>query len=269
MKLAFSVQYFGAPFFGFQKQKQGRTVQEELEKAFSIVLRHPVRIFAAGRTDSGVHALAQVIHLSTNLKEPNLHKLIYGVNSLLPREISIIHGAVVSDTFHARFSCLSREYLYRIANTPYRLVYGSQYSHWIREKLDIALMQEAAQALLGEQDFASFTPLIYVKKGEKTLRRIDEIQIAKVGPYVLFYIAGSGFLHNMVRILTGTLVEIGLGKKKVGDIQKILLSRSRLSAGITLPAKGLCFLRASYEEYKTPTEIIPEYEILMKYLKKN
>ncbi|MCS6983729.1 MAG: tRNA pseudouridine(38-40) synthase TruA [Leptospiraceae bacterium] len=268
MKLAFTVQYSGEGFVGFQRQKHGRTVQCELERAFSIILRHAVRIYAAGRTDSGVHALGQVIHLRTPLSENdiNLPKLIYGVNSLLPQDLSIIHGAKVSDSFHARFSCLAREYLYCLLNTPYRMVLGASWCHWIRQDLDVDKMQQAAQMLLGERDFAAFTPAVYAKMGEKTRRRLDKLEVIKIPPFVYLYFRGSGFLHNMVRIITGTLVEIGQGKKKVEDMGQILSCRNRLLAGVTAPAKGLCFLRARYEEYETPEELIPPYRWLAPYI---
>ncbi len=262
MKIAFTVQYDGSSYVGFQRQKSGPTPQAELERAFSTILRQPVRIYAAGRTDSGVHAAGQVIHMKIAGEIPSLHKLIYGANSLLPPDISVIHGSLVPDSFHARFSCLGREYFYRIINTPYRLALLERHSYWVRFPLNIEAMRIAARQLIGEHDFAAFTPAVYRKQGEKTIRRIDNIRILQRPPEVFVHYQGSGFLHNMIRIITGTLLEIGLGKRESTSMAKIRDKLDRLDSGITLPARGLTFLRAHYRDYATPVELLPYWQLL-------
>jgi len=260
VKFAFTIQYSGHSFYGFQRQKDFRTVQETIENALFTLLRQNIRIHAAGRTDTGVHAVGQVIHFSYGGKSAllnDLHKFIYAVNSVLPPEVSFVYGRPVSNDFHARFSCKGRDYLYRILNSPYRMALYRETSHWVRSKLYIKRMREAAERLIGEHDFAAFTKAIYKKNGEKTVRRIDKIYIVESYPFVDFYYCGSGFLHNMIRIITGTLLQAGKGKLTPDDISNILNDQQRDLAGQTIPPCGLHFINAYYDEYETPVELLP------------
>jgi len=262
MKYAFTVQYDGSKFNGFQIQPDVPTIQGELEKAIHIKTRKHYRIHMAGRTDTGVHALGQVIHLEldNNIEKFNsIDSFIYSLNCILPSEISIIHGSEVPDDFHARFSCTGREYLYKIVNNQFRMALYEKKSLWIRSQLDIPKIQEAANLLKGEHDFAAFTKTIYSKNNEPTIRRIDDIQIIDDKPFVSFYYKGSGFLHNMIRILTGTLLMIGKNKLSVQEFENIFHKKDRTLAGITLPPNGLYFLNALYDDYKS-------YELKRKFL---
>ncbi|MCB1145604.1 MAG: tRNA pseudouridine(38-40) synthase TruA [Leptospiraceae bacterium] len=263
IRIAFTVQYVGTDFFGFQLQKSERTVQAELEKALALVLRERVRIYCSGRTDTGVHALAQVVHLETTNHDIELHRLIYSLNAVMPNDVSIIHGQFVEADFHARFSCLGREYIYKIVNAPYRMADEFGSSYWVRQKLDIEAMRKAVEPLIGEFDFAAFTPSIHVRANEITIRRIDDIKILQIGTHVYFHFCGSGFLHNMIRILTGTLIEIGTGRAEPGKLKNALESKQRTEAGITIPPQGLYFAYAKYKTYQTPGELIPLREILL------
>ncbi|MDH5717223.1 MAG: tRNA pseudouridine(38-40) synthase TruA [Spirochaetia bacterium] len=267
MKFAFTIQYDGSDFFGFQRQKDFRSVQEELEKAFEIILRQKVTLHVAGRTDTGVHALGQVVHFRIENKDSMVHDLrrfIYAVNSILPKDVSLVYGKPVSNDFHARFSCKGRDYIYRILHTPYRMAFYEKKSFWIRKKLNINLMRETSNYLLGEKDFAAFTKGAYFKNKEKTIRRIDKISIIEHGPFVDFYYSGSGFLHNMIRIVTGTLLMAGKEEIRPEAVKEILNNKERKDAGQTLPSYALFFLNAFYDEYETPKELIPFYYDLEK-----
>lgn len=271
--IAFSVQYHGANFYGFQLQKSVRTVQGELEKAFHKILRSSVRVHCSGRTDTGVHALAQVIHIEIPLAHrsrlPPLRRLIYAVNCVLPHDVSLIHGQEMSGQmdgphFHSRFSCKGREYIYKISNAPFRAALLDGFAHWERTPLDIHLMRRAVEPLIGEHDFGAFTPVSHVKKGEVTIRRLDAVHIISIGHEIYFYFIGSGFLHNMIRILSGSLLEIGKGQMDFTALEGALVSKDRLRAGITLPPDGLYFTYAHYDEYKTPVSLVSLREVLRK-----
>ncbi|MCS6971900.1 MAG: tRNA pseudouridine(38-40) synthase TruA [Leptospiraceae bacterium] len=248
MKIGMTVEYDGSAYCGFQLQKDQNSVQAELERALRIALRTPVRIHCAGRTDSGVHALGQVVHFSVPAAPP-LERLVYSVNSLLPRDIAISHAEIVPDNFHARFSCLSREYVYAIYQAPFRPAAPGLRALWLRGNYNWSRAAQAIPHLLGEKDFASFTRRALAKSGERTWRRIDAIDIVEVLPYVFLYIRGSGFLHNMVRILAGTLLDVAKEKLPPEAVAGIVASADRLRAGVTLKPDALYFLYAQYADY--------------------
>ena len=270
MKIAITLQYNGEAFAGFQIQKVERTVQGELERALSVYFRTPIRVHGAGRTDTGVHAMGQVAHFSLDdvsesqreAVRGNLHRLIYSINCMTIEDVSIVYAEIVNDDFHARFSCRGREYVYRVLQSEYRMSLYLKTHHWVRKKLDLPAMEEAAAHLIGENDFAAFTRKIYQTSGEVTIRRIDEIQIIPRPPFLYFYYNGSGFLHNMIRILTGTLIRTGKGELTPLQVKEILDKKDRTEAGMTLPPNSLVFLNARYDDYETPRELIPLYEEL-------
>jgi tRNA pseudouridine38-40 synthase len=248
MRTALTIEYDGAGYCGFQRQTRENSVQTELEKALSVVMRTPTHVFCAGRTDTGVNALGQVVHFSGVYPKP-LDRIIYGLNSLLPKDIAVRHGAPVAPDFHARFSCVRREYVYIVHNTTYRPSTLGYKSLWIREPLDWSLAREALPHLKGEKDFAAFTKPALVKRGEITIRRIDEIDIIEKGPYAYIYIRGSGFLHNMIRIMVGTLIDVARKEIRPDAMAKIVASADRLAAGVTLRPHALYFLFAEYPGY--------------------
>ncbi|MDH4261778.1 MAG: tRNA pseudouridine(38-40) synthase TruA [Spirochaetia bacterium] len=293
MKIALTIQYNGLHFHGFQRQTGERSVQEEIENILKIYFRSNVRIHCAGRTDSGVHSAGQVIHFEINESDllfrtkdvssqsninlslphkssnPHIHKfemhidrMIYNLNCILPKDISIIYGNIVPDDFHARFSCQSREYIYGIITSKYRMAMYQNNHLWIRYPVDLDSMRQAAEYLIGEHDFASFTKNIYKVTNEITIRRVDKIYIIPKDSFLYFYFHGSGFLHNMIRIITGTLLLVGRGDITPFEVQNILKSQNRVNAGNTLPAFPLVFLNARYRDYQTPHELIPYYEML-------
>lgn len=248
IKTALTIEYDGAPYYGFQLQKERNTIQAELEKALAVVLRERVRVYCAGRTDTGVNALGQVVHFAADYRQ-TIAELVYSLNSLLPKDIAIRHAAHVPEDFHARFSCLGREYVYAICNAPYRPGNLGFKSLWIRGDLDWSPVRAAIPHLVGEKNFASFTKAALVKSGERTVRRIDGIDIIQSAPYVFIYVRGSGFLHNMIRILTGTLLDIARGKTEPDAVSEIVQNADRLSAGVTQKPDALYFLHAEYADY--------------------
>jgi tRNA pseudouridine38-40 synthase len=251
-KIALTLEYDGAAYYGFQRQKEQNSVQAELEKALTTVLRQKTRVWCAGRTDTGVNALGQVVHFVAD-DAPELDRLIYALNSLLPRDIAIRHGAAVPDDFHARFSCLGREYVYLIYNAPYRPGTLGYKALWLREKLEWDRVRDAVPHLVGEKNFAAFTRAALVKSGERTHRRIDGIDVLEDGRYIYIHIRGSGFLHNMIRILVGTLLDVARGEMAPEKVGEIIASADRLEAGVTLKPHALYFLQADYRDYDQST----------------
>ncbi|MFZ5630061.1 MAG: tRNA pseudouridine(38-40) synthase TruA [Spirochaetota bacterium] len=248
MKTAMTIEYDGAPYFGFQLQKQQNSVQAELEKALAVVLRQRVRVYCAGRTDTGVNALGQVVHFAGEYRQA-IPELVYSLNSLLPKDIAIRHAAHVPEDFHARFSCLGREYVYIICNSPYRPGNLGFKSLWVRGELDWSPVRAAIPHLVGEKDFATFTRAAIAKSGERTIRRIDGVDVIESQPYIFLYIRGSGFLHNMIRILTGTLLDVARGKISPQQLEEIVANADRLGAGVTQKPDALYFLHAEYKDY--------------------
>ena len=267
MKIALTIQYDGNNFFGFQRQINFRSVQEDLENVLKVYFRKPVIVYCAGRTDTGVHSEGQVIHFEIDendlyFRTRSIARMIYNLNCILPKDVSIVYGKIVPDDFHARFSCLSREYVYGIITSQYRMSIYQKNHLWIRYPVDLEVMRIAAGYLIGEHDFAAFTKSIYTVKNEKTIRRIDKIEIIRKESFLFFYYHGSGFLHNMVRIITGTLLLAGRGSISPITVQNILHGKNRTAAGNTLPAFPLVFLNARYAEYETPRQLIPHYQLL-------
>ena len=195
-KIALTVQYLGDSYAGYQRQKGLPNIQEEIEKGLYTILREKTPIHAAGRTDTGVHALGQVIHFKLSQKSNNqfksLENLIYSLNSVLPKDISVIYGSHVSHDFHARFSCISREYVYCVANHPFRPA-AHPYFYWVRQPLDIKAIKETIPCLLGEKDFAAFTRANHQSTRGSTVRRIDQIKIVQQGLLFFFIIAAQAF----------------------------------------------------------------------------
>lgn len=248
MNTAMTIEYDGAGYFGFQRQTKQISVQGELERVLTTILRQPVRVYCAGRTDTGVNALGQVVHFAGSHPK-GIELLIYAMNSLLPKDIAVRHAAIVPDRFHARFSCIQREYVYIIYNAKYRPGLLGYKALWIRDPLNWNAVRAAIPHILGENNFAAFTKAKLVKRGEITFRRIDDLRVVEDGQYTYLHIKGSGFLHNMIRILTGTLLDVARGNIQPEDMAAILQKQDRLGAGETLKPHALYFLHAQYEDY--------------------
>ena len=240
------VEYDGTNFHGLQFQAEARSVAGEFERVLSALFDEPVKISAAGRTDAGVHASGQVISFQTGRTFPD-GRLALALNGNLPRDVSVRAVDVVAGEFSARFDATGRTYEYRILNRPLPSALERRFAHHVHRPFDLDLARRAAADLLGEHDFVAFWALLPERGG--TVRRIDEITVARSGDRIVLRIAGSGFLHRMVRIIAGTLTEIATGRRDPGDIPAILASRDRKRAGYTAPACGLTLVGVRYGEF--------------------
>ena len=230
------IEYDGTNYNGFQIQPNGITVQGLLEEALSRIAKTEVKIIAAGRTDAGVHAFNQVVNFNANLTVP-VERMAVALNSLLPKDIRVRGCEIVPDSFHARYDAVEKTYLYRIRHGQIESAFEYKYCWWLKRELDWDLIEQAGLLLVGTHDFAGFAAS---GSGVKTtVRTISNYSLTKAvnGGDIRF--TADGFLYNMVRNMVGTLVEIGLGKRPVEDIPRILCSRDRTQAGVTAPAQGL------------------------------
>ena len=243
MRYALAVEYNGAPFSGWQRQKHSRSVQEVLEVALGRVADHPIIIAAAGRTDAGVHANAQIVHFDTSVER--LDKAwVLGTNSHLPAAVSVHWASQVSDDFHARYKAVSRRYRYTILNRKARPGLGAEYLAWVNQPLDEHRMHHAAQQLLGNHDFSAFRSAQC--QASHANRNLLDVAVSRVEDRVFIDVLGNAFLHNMVRIIAGTLIKIGRGERPTEWVKDLLESGDRTKAGATAAAAGLCFVQANY-----------------------
>ncbi|MCA0972624.1 tRNA pseudouridine(38-40) synthase TruA [Halobacillus litoralis] len=239
------IQYDGTHYAGYQVQPNGNTVQAELEKALKKMHKgEGIRVVASGRTDSGVHAKGQVIHFDTTLRIPasNWRRAL---SSLLPDDIKVEDVEVVSPDFHARYDTTGKEYRYFVWNAQEEDIFKRLYHHHVRDTLDLAAMREACAYLEGEHDFTSFCSPKTDIKGDK-VRTIYQADVIQEEERITFVFRGSGFLYNMVRILTGTLLEVGRGERKASEIPGMIEARNRDAAGKTAPARGLFLWEVYY-----------------------
>ncbi len=242
-RIALGLAYAGQAFEGWQTQRHGRTVQDVLEQSLSALAGQPIHTVCAGRTDTGVHATAQVVHFDTDIERP-LQAWVRGTNAHLPGTVAVQWAVPVSDAFHARFSAQSRSYQYRIycARQRHPLV---RQAAWCMYDLNIPAMQEAARGLVGTHDFSAFRAAQC--QAASPVRELMAFEISQSGPYVIFDIRGNAFLHHMVRNLVGSLVEIGLGRKPVDWLVQVLDSKNRSLAARTYPPEGLTLVGVGYD----------------------
>jgi len=244
------VEYDGTHLSGWQRQDNAPTVQQHLEEALAKLLTHDVSVVGASRTDAGVHARGQVASFRTERPIP-LHGVRRGLNSLLPETIAIRDAAEVPDDFHPRFSATGKHYRYTILARPDRSPLARDRAWHHPDPLALEPMREAAAALLGEHDFSAFRAAGCTAR--TTLRRVDAIDLAQADPELLVVdVRGNAFLRNMVRILVGTLTEVGRGKRPAAQVAEILASRDRTKAGITAPPHGLELVEVRYDGVRPP-----------------
>ena len=245
-RIALQVEYKGTKYHGWEKQKsQIPTVQANLELALTKIANEPINTIVAGRTDAGVHSSGQVVHFDTNA-DRELSAWVRGTNSHLPHDISVVNSKIVDADFSARFSAVSRTYCYSIVNRPERISIEADIKYWVNKKIDAALMQEAANYLIGEHDFSAFRAASC--QANTAFRNIHEIQISQNGDDISTVIVGNAFLHHTVRNIMGTLIEVGIGKKQAIWVSEVLASKNRANAGNTAPARGLSLIKVSYPE---------------------
>ena len=239
------LQYEGTRYQGWQRQTSSdNTIQGKLETLLTRMCDEPIEIQASGRTDAGVHAAGQVANFHTDSKM-SLEEMQTYINTYLPEDIAVIGISEAAPRFHSRLNATGKCYVYRVINSDIPDVFWRRYALEVPEKLDVDAMKAAAARLLGEHDFKSFTS---AKKGKKsTVRRIDEISIVQKENLLEFTFVGNGFLHHMVRILVGTLLEVGMGKRMPESMEDILAAQSREHAGYLVPSKGLTLMQVFYE----------------------
>ena len=244
MRIALGVEYDGSRFFGWQSQAGGHTVQDALQAALSSIASESVAIVAAGRTDTGVHALEQVVHFDTRVKRP-LSAWVRGANALLPDSIAVLWAHEVPEEFHARFSAQARSYQYVLINRPSRIGVHHGKAGWFHLPLDADRMRAAAQYLLGEHDFSAFrSSECQAKTPVKNLQQID---INKLGDTIIFDLTASAFLHHMVRNIIGCLVYVGKEKYPPQWMKEVLESCNRSQAAPTFVPDGLYLKHIRYD----------------------
>lgn len=241
--ILFTIEYDGAGYVGWELQANGPSIQGELEKAIHQITGESPTLNGSGRTDAGVHAVAQ--NASFTLVNPILiEDLRRGVTAMLPRDIAVTRAEERSLAFHARFSAVSKTYRYQVWNAPVRSPLHSRQSHHIRRRLDLDAMTLAAQHLLGRHDFSAFAR--EPESRDTCVRTILELKISSEDDMVIFSITGDGFLYNMVRIIVGTLLQVGCCEMEPSEVARIRDSKDRILAGPTVPSCGLSLLRVSY-----------------------
>ncbi len=242
-----TLQYDGTFFSGFQVQPDQRTVQGDIEAALRRMHRNQlVRITASGRTDTGVHALGQVFHYDTDL-ELEEEKWKKALNSLLPDDIYITDVKKVSNDFHARFNVRIKEYRYKLLNQKKPDIFHRHHYWHINQDLDVEKMRQAGKYFIGTHDFTSFCSTKTEVQGDK-IRTMYNVEILQDDPLLTVSVQGSGFLYNMVRIITGTLVEVGQGKVRPDEVKAILEGKDRTLAGLTAPPQGLYLWQVVYKD---------------------
>ncbi|MBR4864685.1 MAG: tRNA pseudouridine(38-40) synthase TruA [Oscillospiraceae bacterium] len=241
--LRLDICYDGTRYRGWQRLgNSDNTIQGKLEQTLSKLLGDTIEVSGSGRTDAGTHALGQVVSFHTNSDMP-ADKIFAELKKYLPEDIGVFNCKDVSPRFHARLNAKEKTYRYRIWNSDKPCVFDRKYVYIFPEQLDVALMQEAAKAYIGTHDFSAFCGNGKMKKS--TIRAIKSFNVERCGNEIHFTVTGNGFLQHMVRIMVGTLVEIGLGKRNAASIAE-LFGGKRAEAGPAVPSSGLCLMEVTY-----------------------
>lgn len=239
-----TIEYDGKDFNGWQKQPTKLNIQGEIERAIEQITGEKVDLIASGRTDAGVHSLGQIANFKTESKLP-IEKFPVALNSKLKKSIRIQNAEEVEENFHSRYSCKQKTYRYIINNSKEGSAIYRNLEYHMPIKLDIKSMEKAIKYFEGEHDFKGFKASGTSSKN--SVRKIYKAEIKKDGDRILIELTGSGFLYNMVRIIAGTIVEVGLGKIKPEDISDIIESKDRTKAGKTLPPYALYLVKVEYK----------------------
>ena len=253
MRIALGIEYDGTAYNGWQRQRTGDGVQAHVEKALSRVANEPVEIVCAGRTDTGVHATGQVVHFDTQ-SERSERGWLLGANTNMPDDIAVTWAQPVADDFHARFSALTRSYRYVILNSLVRSALNRHRAWWVYQPLDSECMHTAAQAIVGKHDFSAFRAAGC--QASTATREILSIAVFREGDKIFLDVTANAFLQHMVRNITGTLVEIGIGERSVESMAEILLSKDRKLGGVAAPPHGLTLVNVQYpDEFQLPKKV--------------
>ena len=241
-----TIEYDGSRYDGWQrlgKNSGQTTIQGKIEEVLKKMTGEDIELDGSGRTDAGVHAYAQVANFHTNTTM-KCYEIKHYLNRYLPRDIAVFEVEEVDERFHSRLNVKSKKYIYRIAIGEVPSVFDRKYTYYCFDRLDVAAMKKAAAYLIGRHDFKAFSSI--KKTNKSTVREIYDIDIYNDGREIQITVHGSGFLYNMVRIIAGTLIEVGKGERKPEDMKCILDSRDREQAGVTAPAQGLFLLEVEY-----------------------
>ena len=237
------VEYDGTDYCGWQRQINGPSVQQTLEEALLRLTGEEIAVTGSSRTDAGVHAMGLCAHFDSATRIPP-EKIAFALNTMLPPDIRVRESGAAPEGFHARYGACGKVYRYRFFNSRHDCAIGRQYAAHVPLLLDVDLMNQEAQALIGTHDFEAFAASGSVVKS--TVRTIYRVQVTRCGDEVTLLVLGDGFLYNMVRIIAGTLMEVGTLKREPGAIAKAIETRDRLALGQTAPAKGLTLMRVLY-----------------------
>jgi len=262
-RIAIIVQYIGTHLHGWQRQPNGRTVQEELEKVLQSVMGIYVPVHGSGRTDSGVHAAAQVAHFDASSRVPN-HRWTSIFNSRLPSDISVRASAAVKADWHARFSAVYRRYRYTIYTDAKPNLFVKPYSwHFYRESLNEMLILDALKPLIGKHHLAAF----HRSRSSRSHSWVDihDVCCCRDGAFIRIEIQASGFLYGMVRLLVGLLIDVGRGALSVHAFTKIWQEERRDLVKYAAPPEGLCLLRVGYDDFPFPAEVWYNCQPLLKF----
>jgi tRNA pseudouridine38-40 synthase len=249
--MACCIEYDGSDYHGWQaQQRKVATVQQELERALAAVAGEPLRVHCAGRTDTGVHAVGQIVHFDAPVVR-SCKSWVLGTNANLPVDIRVQWAVPVNSEFDARFSARSRRYRYVIANTPVRPALQSRQITWQRRPLDAQAMHSAAQNLLGERDFSAFRAASC--QSASAMRNVHFLRVSRSGALIIVDIQANAFLHHMVRNIVGSLMAVGAGTRGVEWISQLLESRDRTAAADTASPHGLYLMEVDYSpDYELP-----------------
>ena len=238
-RICLTVAYDGTAYCGWQVQKNGRTIEEELNRAVTALTGEETQVIGASRTDAGVHGLGNIAVFDTHFRIP-VEKFPYALNQRLPEDIRVRDAREVEPSFHPRRCKSKKTYEYHILNAAFPDPVRRLYSYFTYTPLDVMRMREAAAYLVGEHDFASFCSA--GSHADTTVRTIYDLSVARSGEEIVIRVTGSGFLYNMVRIIAGTLMEIGKGRMEPEKMQEIMQAKDRAAAGPTAPACGLILM---------------------------
>jgi tRNA pseudouridine38-40 synthase len=256
MRFALGVEYDGSDFSGWERQPRQRTAQATLESALASVAAGSVETVCAGRTDAGVHALAQVVHFDSAAERAS-HEWVLGANSNLPADISVRWAVPVEAHFHARYAALGRCYRYVIHNRRERSALLARRAAWVRGHLEVEAMQAGAGHLLGEHDFSAFRAAGCQAKNP--VRTVSSLTVQRHGDLVLVDIAANAFLQHMVRNIAGALIEVGQGKREPVWVEQLLAARDRTLGAATAPPQGLYLCRIDYPPEHGLPAVSPEW----------
>ena len=253
-RILLTVEYDGTNYSGWQRQINGLAVQQVLEEALQKATKERIVVTGASRTDAGVHALGQAVHFDTESRIPP-EKYPFVLNTMLPRDVRVHTGREVPEGFHARFMTCGKRYTYRIVNSRHASAIRRNTHVHVPLPLDLAPMQEAARQLLGTHDYAAFQAAGGTAK--TTIRTIHSAELVRMGDEIILTVEGDAFLYNMVRIIAGTLIEIGLGRRSVSAFSEAYETLDRLSLGVTAPPQGLELTKVYYPDaaFVLPEEI--------------